>query len=746
MAHGDYADAQGGALEKRAWLDSADSEVPRYERERQDGGRLSDSTATLHRDDAHDRLGAEERAWRGKASVEEWRSTQLDRRESDARSTRTGGSGRSGTTRGANSLGGLDEADLASMTDADIAQHHFRLAQQHLEAAQRLALAAAAAPARPPPSAPSSTGSSRGHRVPPAHWQDSASSSGYGDSAYGRDELQFSPITPTTDLESDFARLSVKRDASASYQEQRRSSLSGAKAGSPLYTSQVDLPSLKYSSSPSSLSLRSAPSSQPRHPHDVAGELDRPQPAPRRVTLGSGMSMTPLESASSLAPSLYGGGLPAGVADRLGVRGASTGSSPAVSLAPSRSNAFSSSSTHSAHPRARPSLETLAGLRGDSDAGHGDGGFDDDDDDARSDFFDAQSTFSHVTNSPLPGYSEQFDSLPAVPHIPARYLQPSTPIEPNAPALASAPPASAATPASPDDEFHGFRPRHAVRAAPGSAIPWTPVAAPPAGVPAHTAARPAPPPQPSAPSAPIYASPALSTHGLQPHSYIIGADGRPIPVYASVGAPPAHPLRAGQAAAASRATLPIHSQPLQFDHSLPYAQQASSVGGRPAVAPLSTQALHPPPGASLLQPYSPHASPLTPSSVPTLSTHASASSLSALAALSRASSSETHVPTRAPSIASRSRMASLRAAVKSPHVRFMSPSPEARSRASEPAPARARRGMFGGGGGGEERRPPAAEKEKENKKEEKEHDKGEESEEECRKRQRAMQQSLGMLL
>ena len=305
-----------------------------------------------------------------------------------------------------------------------------------------------------------------------------------------------------------------------------------------------------------------------------------------------------------------------------------------------------------------------------------------DDDDARSDFFDAQSTISHVTNSPLPSYSDPYDR-PAVPSIPEEYLRP----------VASAPPASlvgdSSGPPSPSpshepvDDFHGFRPRHAPPPQHYSSHP--PSHPTHSAVPAHSSASQAPlaahgPP----PSAPIYVQPVAALGGAQPHSYILGVDGRPIPVYSAPAGP--H-FRAGPPA--PRSALPIHSQPLQFDHSLPYAHRPPQPARGPVV---TTAGVHPTltANASPLQPYSPHASPLAPSAVPTLSPQSSTASFApftvGLVPRPPSPSSSTTTTHRAPSISGRSRMASLRAAVKSPHVRFMSPSPEARSRASEPPP------------------------------------------------------------
>ncbi|GAA6055264.1 hypothetical protein JCM3770_001515 [Rhodotorula araucariae] len=737
MPHKHHANALGGSTQVEITLCEG-------------GVMSSDSTATLRPVDAHDRSTADDSAWRGKSNVEEWRSAHLDRRASDGRSSRSRGSA---PKRLADSLGGLNEADLADMTDGEIAQHHFRLAQQHLEAAQRIALAAANTPARSAPTAPSSVGSSRGHRAQPATWMDSASSSGYGESTFERDEPQISPVTPTTDLEADLTRLSLSHGTPTPYEERRRSSLPSAQAVSTPGTSLGDLPSLVCTGTPSAISLRSAPPTQQRRPHDVLNAPVRPQPPSRRATLAAGMSMSTLEMAGSLAPSLYGGRLPAGLADRLGLNTEPSGSAAAQARAAPMSKALPTLSMPSAQPSADSPLSPSAESHTATSTETNPSGRNDTNDDTSSDFFDAQSTTSHVTNSPLPGYSEQYQSRPPVPPLPARYLQPYVPVKPSAPSGPSSLQASAVTPSSPDDEFHGFRPRHAISVVPGSANPWgTIVASSLAGIPAHAAAPPTVRLQPPAPGGtPVYAPSALAAGGLQPHSYILGADGRAIPIYASVPAPsaPTVHVRVGPASAA-RSALPIHSQPLEFDHSLPYAQQASSAM-RPAVAHIVTQAsfLPPPAGSSHLQPYSPHASPLAPSAFPVLAPRPSTNNLSLMSRVTSTSTSLGETQTQAPAVgraasisSTKSRMASLRAAVRGPHVRFLSPSPEARSRASEPVRGR-RRSVFGGGEGGGGAR---ALDGRDGQAGKAERGDGNESEEECRMRHRAMQQSLGMLL
>lgn len=109
-----------------AWHDSADEGVPRYDPHAYSdsaGGLGGDPvTSLLHPDDARERFtypDSDERAWRGKAEVEEWRSSQIERRSSVAASTMS----RRSSTRGTGSqdtLGGLTEADLARMSDAEI--------------------------------------------------------------------------------------------------------------------------------------------------------------------------------------------------------------------------------------------------------------------------------------------------------------------------------------------------------------------------------------------------------------------------------------------------------------------------------------------------------------------------------------------------------------------------------------------------------------------------------------------------
>ncbi|KPV71949.1 uncharacterized protein RHOBADRAFT_56322 [Rhodotorula graminis WP1] len=687
MAH-----PHGGAKARDAALDSAarrqnsaDEGVPRYDPH----AAYHDPSTNLHPHDAHERRAPSEvddRAWRSKAEVEEWRSAQVERRASVARSV---ASGRSSTRGAQETLGGLSEGDLAHMSDAEIAQHHFRLAQQHLEAAQRLSLAAAETPSRYARSAQSSSVSSlRSPQAPFAYEQDSASSSAYGESSFGQDDQLRSPVSVSSasPIERDLRRLSIDRRGSASgsgsYDERRRSALQVPPPTRALEPPPHAVPSSssRFSTSPSSISLRSAPS----HPSTDGARAvpQRPVPPPRRATVGAVNPPAAFESASALAPSLYGGGVPLGVPDRLGVRSASAGSSPADSVGVSRSASSSSSlSPYWPGAQARDAVEQQPSR---SFVEHDVHDPAEDVDDARSDFFDAQSTISHVTNSPLPSYSDPYER-PAVPSVPEEYLRP----------VASAPPASvvgdSSGPPSPSpshepvDEFHGFRPRHAL-------VPQHYSSHPPSlSTDSTVSAQPSSSHPPSVghgppPSAHVYAHPVAALGGAQPHSYIVGADGRPIPVYS---APAGLHYRAGQSA--PRSALPIHSQPLQFDHSLPYAHRPPQTPRGPVV---TTAGVHPTLTAntSPLQPYSPHASPLAPSALPTLSTRTSTACFAPFTVgvvprpPSPSASSTTTATHRAPSISGRSRMASLRAAVKSPHVRFMSPSPEARSRASEPPP------------------------------------------------------------
>ncbi|GAA5854221.1 hypothetical protein JCM9279_006184 [Rhodotorula babjevae] len=713
MAH-----PHGGAKARDAALDSAarrqhstDEGVPRYD------PHANQSTVNLHPHDAHDRRAAsevDERAWRSKAEVEEWRSAHLERRASVARSTASGRSSAKGggSSSGAQeTLGGLSEADLAPMSDAEIAQHHFRLAQQHLEAAQRLSLAAAETSSRYARSTQSSSvGSLRSPQARFAHEHDSAASSACGESSFGQDDQLRSPVSVSSSaspIERDLRRLSIDRHGSSSgpgsYDERRRSALQIPAATRALEPppNVLPSPSSHFSTSPSSISLRSAPSLPHRTAEDTRAVPQRPVPPPRRATVGAATSQpATFESASALAPSLYGGCVPLGVPDRPGVRSASAGSSLAGSAGVSRS--ASSSSSSSPHwPAAQP-RDPLEQRSGRSLVEHDAADRAEDDDDTTSDFFDAQSTISHVTNSPLPSYSDPY-MRPAVPSIPEEYLRP----------VASAPPASVvgdtSGPPSPSpsheplDDFHGFRPRHALLPQHYSPQPPSHPAHPPHQTHSSSSHPPVvahgPPPL-----APIYANPVAALNGAQPHSYILGADGRPIPVYS---APTGPHYRAGQPA--PRSALPIHSQPLQFDHSLPYTHRPPQPTRGPVV---TTAGVHPTltAHASPLQPYSPHASPLTPSALPTLSPRPSTASFApftvGLVPRPPSPSSSTTTTHRAPSISGRSRMASLRAAVKSPHVRFMSPSPEARSRASEPPPtssstlASSRSGRVGSSSGG----------------------------------------------
>ncbi|BGP20019.1 hypothetical protein JCM10213_000599 [Rhodosporidiobolus nylandii] len=673
----------------------------------------------------------------GRANVERWRAGNVaSSNASSSGRSRRGSDAQSLASYGGGSLigfGGMADAGaLEGMTDAEIAQHHFRLAQQHLEAAQRLAMAAAAQPARPSPIAPSPLSSCGSPAQPPHRQFDLMSSFGDEESVIDPSEPAHSPTSPDTslydDATSEFGRLSIRDAVDASYDWRLSRSLSSLHPSS--WSESAPSPGVL---STSAASTRSAPTRSssitkeslaatrvqeaPVHPVLPAR---RPQPAPhRRATAGAAMAMTPMQSgsmqsASTLAPSLYGGGLPPGLPDRIGAVGGAalipTSQSPAGATEPSVMDEDDS---------LVGSGDEVGPLR--------------DFDDAASDFHDAQSSFSHVTYATLPPYELSSPSPPPpVPALPPQFAAaaaiahpyaatptappvPDAPLEREASDTASAgSSASTARPSLPQpssqDDFHGFRPR--VAPGPPAAAPRTIVNAPspyaisqpayPAyGLPSSQPAAPAyraVQPQPQA-----YVAPAGATAHLQPHSYILGPNGQPIPVYAApssfpVGGPP--PPAAS--APISRAPLPIHSQPLQFNHTFPYLHNAARQAGSAAHpsgihhhSPSSSNLLS---SASTAQPYpsapatvSHHhpgasSSSLTPSNssgAPTVS-FASAAPRRPSSAGSNGSnnSAQTTFSTATHSTALKNRMASLRAKVRSPHVRFQSPDPtEAKARA-----------------------------------------------------------------
>ncbi|GAA5979356.1 hypothetical protein JCM11641_005011 [Rhodosporidiobolus odoratus] len=652
----------------------------------------------------------------GRANVERWRSGHVapssagtrSRRNSDAQSavsfqpdmSMMGG------------MSGGDSSALEGMSDAEIAQHHFRLAQQHLEAAQRLAMAAAAQPSRPHASAPNGGPPSQAGRrpSPPQRDQQVEAASSYfdeSDSVIDPSEPAHSPTSPGTslydDANSEFGKLSIRDAVDASYDWRLSRSLSSLHPSS--WSESSPSPGVL---STSATSIRSAPTrsssiskkavltrESPAHP-PLSTRRAQPQPPPaRRATLGAGMTMTPVESASRLQPSLYGGGLPPGVLDRMNQSGASAPAPSHIGVSPVQEEDSLVGSGDEAGP-----------LR--------------DFDDAASDFHDAQSSFSHVTYATLPPYEASSYSPPPVPALPPQFAHSAAPPA-DSPGHHPAQSAAAYTPRRPSlplqgvpaesgEDFHGFRPR--VPSAPAVGAPASRVvvnapspyasAQPTYGSPAYRPGQPQGQPQPQHQA---YAAP---TNASVPLHYILGPNGQPIPVYAAPS-----PFSSGPALSApvSRAPLPIHSQPLEFNHTVPYyatrqpLQQTQAVSSSSTAGPAYPSGIlqHSGSNPNLLslsgtyQHSAPSSASLTPSNssgAPTTSHHpslvrrpSSASSNASTRSGGTAFSTATHTTVL------RRGMASLRSKVKSstqasqkpsPHVRFQSPDPtQAKARAME---------------------------------------------------------------
>ncbi|GAA5912324.1 hypothetical protein JCM6882_002560 [Rhodosporidiobolus microsporus] len=591
----------------------------------------------------------------------------------------TASSGRSRRGSDTRSLAMSSFGDLsatAGMTDAEIAQHHFRLAQQHLEAAQRMALAAASRASRPPPSAPSSVFS------PPSIIGGALPREDYAESVIDPDELPHSPrstgststVTATggdaySGASSEFGRLSITDVVDASSDKRRSRSLSSlhpsAQAPHP-----VPSPSSAYPASTRSVPVRA--SSIAKRAVNTTAPAHPPLPPQRR------RSSPPREDEPT----------------------------PAQAYALAQQQA--------------PLQQQLSQLEMEDDdlVGSSDGEHRDSREQARNFFFDDaasefggdESTFSHVTNATLPPYELGYGgggygaggAVPPVPPLPARFA---------AEAAASAPPPATSTASSPnDDSFHGFRPRLAVvQPSYTSTPPSSPSGGPrtvvnaPSPYASHpysasttslTFTNPRPAPAPAhAPHPQAYIAPQVSTAHLQPHSYILGPNGQPIPVYASPAAvPPPQP-----SAPPHRHTLPIHAQPLHFDpHTLPYSHAiTNSARPPPSPAPVYTQGhassayasspqtLHP---SHSTASFTPSAHSSASSSVSTLPTPTVSFTLASApparapstSGFSDSSSSSNHT-TATSSTGMKGRMASLRAKVGGgggPRVRFKSPSPE----------------------------------------------------------------------
>ncbi|GAA5936958.1 hypothetical protein JCM1841_003930 [Sporobolomyces salmonicolor] len=314
-------------------------------------------------------------------------------------------------------------------------------------------------------------------------------------------------------------------------------------------------------------------------------------------------------------------------------------------------------------------------------------------DHAASDFHDDQSTFSHVTYATLPPYEFVRSSPPPLPisygththsaSSPQHQLQ-QTHLRTQASSrsmdsISSRSSVQQPVPAE-DDEFHGFRPRSRDHPAtvPVLSGQWAPQPATSpyqsfSFTPGPTTAAPAyRPHQPQA----FVAFPTTTSY-IQPQSYVIGPYGQPIPVYASafpVAASPAYYSQPPPLQAVPRAPLANHSQPLEFNHTLPYSPSTLRTTAPPIVQPAGPPATvpsytsyHPASASHPLPTHSARAAvSVTPPSFSYPRPPSAASNDSGNSATTTLSTSAT---------ALRSRVMSLRAKLTSPHVRFKSPEP-----------------------------------------------------------------------
>lgn len=667
-----------------------------------------------------------------------------------------GGSDRFGGAReqAFSALPTIGEVDLTKMSDAEIgafttrlstatlskceliqssllfaAQHHFRLAQQHLEAAQRLAMMAASASAPASNSqllTPASSISSRHggrqqlgrrHELP----------AGYEESVVDPDEASFSSPVSRSDTSGDLSLLSPREAIEATYDRRHSRRLSASPSTSAPEKSHMPPASAP---SPSALSIRSAPSYRAL---PTESNPPRPQPPPRRATVGASAYSKALEATKSVDSAHFSAiaaehARSASSSQSSTPRSTSTDPTTPANL-PTAPTAPSDLSRPAADTATAPSVRSLQSeleaLAVDYEDARSVPGWTDDD--ARSDFFDAQSAFSHVTSSLPPGYE---DAAPPVPTIPAHFLASQTPSAtiPSPATLQqqvyTSPPSGPPTqpprrPARPDDSdgLHGFQPRQTgTRTVVNTSLASTATAQPQyAALPAQYAGQPALHAVSAAPQA--YSAATLAHPAqLQPHSYILGPNGQPIPVYASFPVSAA-PQVVQQPA---RAPLPIHAQPLQYSHALPYYQQ--QVPSVPAMQPHSrvtvTHPAHPAPlsygstppavvaasahglarhtSASSLPLYSTHVVAHGPPPLPTVPQGAVVRNKSSSSALDQAAAAAAAPTTRPPSAWSdassqhsgdtgsmsgrKSTLGRLRANLKSPHVRFMSPDPTQLSR------------------------------------------------------------------
>ncbi|GAA5877838.1 hypothetical protein JCM3774_000192 [Rhodotorula dairenensis] len=597
---------------------------------------------------------------------------------------------------------------LEDMTDAEIAQHHFRLAQQHLRAAQRLALAAASAPpahSSTASSAPSSYASSAVSKLAQPRAEPTITEQQQRDY-----EPTVAPV-PAKGLPPQPAAFAGERRApqrsgdsyfpSSTPEACSPSSSTGPSATTTLSyasTTATTPPSSSMSAPEPSLARVTRPAMMPRIESSTSAVSvqsaplvgvegpSRPVPPPRRATVESSISKAGL---GAEGPSLYGAGLPAATAavskeDHHRVTDPVPGlvdDPSATEPAPTRNSddwtsAPRAGPTHSGKSHTHPLLDLTPEEEEEVAADESDGN--PDWDDARSDFYGAESVISHVTRATLPGYEDALaassqlpdpsSSLsspppPPVPTIPTRFLGPvsSLPSAPVPQAVENAPrlaPLRTAVEEADAQGLHGFRPRQTHPNFVPASAPWV--------QPTHLQ----------------HHSTAVPFSNLQPHAYVLSPSGQPIPVYSSAAfsptatglgpASPPLPFAAAsipapaqaQAPATRTNTLPIHAQPLRFEHSVPYSAPYTNStievhyanGNISGPAPALTSR---PSAGSLSQLY--HADPVPRPQSSWSDTSSGADDARSIAAASTLS-------TR-----TRTRMASLRAKV--PHVRFMSPDP-----------------------------------------------------------------------
>ncbi|GAA6017788.1 hypothetical protein JCM8202_006148 [Rhodotorula sphaerocarpa] len=579
---------------------------------------------------------------------------------------------------------------LETMTDAEIAQHHFKLAQQHLQAAQRLALAAATAPplsATTPSVAPSSSGSATSRTRPPLQGpfaEDAPAVESFRAAAAAdrRDERKSAMGRRVSDTTERDAVVRPLMPTVHSYPADRQTDLSPLSLPSQSRIpaiSSTDRKSAEWRPETATEPISTLPSRTPSS-SATGRSSSRPISPPHRTATSSTLSSAPPASPGSLAAALYGGAVPT-----FSLPHSAQGDRDQRPLSPVSLN---SSGQPAREVQARRAWATGAGsesafpnspLEYRSDGQPPSGTFDsetasalevEDWDDARSEFYGAESVFSHVTRATLPGYEDALQHVPPVPSIPGRYFQAML----EAPGTGAAPGrelcfAAANPPGEPhEEEIHGFRPRQTRQ--PGMAD-------------ASQAAM---------GREGDYRAPELSWFpppNLQPHAYVLSPSGQPIPIYSAAHAPAggssfdlSHEPAVSAVPNRASATLPIHAQPLRFEHALPYAASSNLTGG---AASLGTDCSPAP--TSFRQP-----SPSSATDAPTSRPPSAWSDSSSQAGETRSVAAGSTTAARA-----RTRMASLRAKV--PQVRFMSPDPTLLRAPRGGASGTSSSGGGGGGGG-----------------------------------------------